>query len=88
MISRCSAISRARTCGTRATAETALVTSWLRTAAVTSWPSTRTHGPSGSVPTSMLGSPTAWATAAGSSAGMPRASIHQVSARYMEPVSR
>ncbi len=30
----------------------------------------------------------AWATAAGSSAGMPRASIHQVSARYMEPVSR
>ena len=55
MISRCMAISRARTCGTRATADTAPDTSRVRIAADTSRPSTVTHGSSGSVPTSMTG---------------------------------
>ena len=88
MISRCIAIRRARTCGTAATALTAAVTSRVLIASDTSVPSTRVHGARGSVLTSMTGSPASLATTSGSVVSAPRSSSHQVSARYMAPVSR
>ena len=88
MISRCIAIRRARTCGTAATALTAPVTSRVLIASDTSVPSTRVHGAAGSVPTSMTGSAASRATTSGSVVSAPRSSSHQVSARYIDPVSR
>src|SRR5262249_8253938 len=88
MISRCSAIRCARTCGTAATALTAPVTSRVLIASVTSVPSTRVHGAAGSVLTSMTGSAARLATTRGAGVSAPRSSSHQVSARYIDPVSR
>ena len=88
MICRCIAIRRARTCGTAATALTAPVTSRVLIASDTSVPSTRVHGAAGSVPTSMTGSAASLATVSGSVVSAPRSSSHQVSARYIDPVSR
>ena len=88
MISRCRAIRCLRTSGTEATALTALDTGRPRIGPVTSAPSTVTEGAPGSVLTSIAGCAARAATAAGSSTSTCRASSHQVSARYMAPVSR
>ena len=78
----------ARTAGIEATALTAFDTSRVRMGPATSWPSTRMPGLSGSVPTSMTGTVACAATAPASWTSVPRASSHQVSARYVAPVSR
>ena len=88
MMSCCMATRRARTAGTEATALTALDTSRVRICPVTSVPPMVIAGRSGSVPTSISGCPAWPATASGLATGTPRRSIHQVSARYMAPVSR
>ena len=88
MISRCLAIRCLRTSGTAATALTALDTSRPRIGPDTSMPSTVTNGSPGSVPTSMAGRAALAATVAASVTSACRASSHQVSARYMAPVSR
>ena len=71
MISRCIAIRCSRTCGTEATALTALETSRVRIGPDTSTPSTATAGASGSVPTSITGSLACLATVSGSVVSSP-----------------
>ena len=88
MISCCRAIRCLRTPGTEATALTALDTGRPRIGPVTSAPSTVTEGWSGSVLTSIAGPAARAATAAASVTSMCRDRSHQVSARYMAPVSR
>ncbi len=85
---RCSSTSRARTCGTAATALTWAVTSGPRIGPETSWPSTVMVGPAASVPETITGLEQATATASRSSTSTSLASIHQVIARYIAPVSR
>src|SRR5262249_49200651 len=84
----CCAIRCARTSGTDATALTALDTSRLRISPVTSVPSTVTAGRAGSVVTSITGRRACPATVAGSPTSRPWLISHQVSARYIAPVSR
>jgi hypothetical protein len=60
----------------------------VRIGAETSWPSTRVHGCPGSPLTSIAGVAAPAATAAPSSVSTPWETSHQVSARYMAPVSR
>ena len=87
-MSCCRAIRCALTSGTEATALTALDTSRVRIGPVTSAPSTVTLGLAGSVLTSITGR-RAWpATVAGSPGSRSWLSSHQVSARYIAPVSR
>ncbi len=59
-----------------------------RTAAVRSWPSTVSRVDSVLVPISSGSSRASRATAGWSAGSTPWASTHQVSARYMAPVSR
>ena len=88
MMARCRLMRCRRTLGTPATALTWAETSRVRISAETSRPSTRVHGSSGSVLTSMAGSAARLATSV-SSVMSARADIsHQVSARYIAPVSR
>src|SRR5215469_5034635 len=78
----------ARTSGTEATALTALETARLRIAPDTSAPLTAIAGRRGSVPTSITGCRACAATTAGSVTSSCWVISHQVSARYMAPVSR
>src|SRR5215472_11605355 len=88
MISCCIATSRARTSETEATALTALDTSRVRIRPDTSAPSTLITVLSGSVPASITGRPAFADTTQRSAVSSPCAISHQVSARYIAPVSR
>ena len=84
----CRATRCALTSGTEATALTALETSLVRIRPVTSVPSTLTAGLAGSVVTSITGRLALRATVAGSRKSSFWLISHQVSARYIAPVSR
>ena len=88
MIWRCITCIRARTRGTALTGDTAALTSSPRISTATSSPSTSMVGADGSVPDSIRGSSQRAATASGSWTSTPWRSIHQVTARYIAPVSR
>ena len=88
MIARCAAMRWSRTAWTLATTLTWAETASERISRETSLPLTRVHGSSGSVHTSIVASVVRAATSCSSAVSTPTDISHQVSARYIAPVSR